>query len=102
MGKYHLLKAIHFSTHNKLMQSIHHIIQSRTKYLGYSSKLCEKSTKANTENINWHTMLTSGLGFGAPGEITSNKLNQYGLLHLFMYASQLQHSYMDIQNFIKD
>lgn len=32
---------------------------------------------------------------------TSNKLYQYGLLHLFRYASQLQHSYTNIHYFIK-
>ena len=80
------------------MHSIHHITESVTKYLRVSgSKLCGRSTKANTQKYRAYYV-----NFQVWGKITSNKLNQYGLLHLFMYASQLQHSYMNIQNFIKD
>lgn len=48
-----------------------------------------------------NTALASSFNLLCMGKITSNKLNQYGLLHLFMYASQLQHSYTNIHYFIK-
>lgn len=75
------------------------ILYSRNFVLQGNSSWTERWFQKWSSGAN--TALASSFNLLCMGKITSNKLNQYGLLHLFMYASQLQHSYTNIHYFIK-